>query len=60
MHVLANNSRAAKISQSVMLIVPFTVYYNWKYARYDVVFDIYHQDSLKSETRQKRGTGVGQ
>ena len=29
-----------------------------KYSRVDVVFDIYRQDSLKGETRQKRGTGV--
>ena len=37
-------------------MVHLTVYYAWKYARYDIVFNINHQDSLKSETRQKKGT----
>ena len=40
------------------VIVPHTEYFAWKYARYNVVFDINHQYSLKSETWQKRRTGV--
>ena len=42
------------------VIVPHTESHAWKYSRYDVVLDIYHQDSLKSEMQQKRGTRVCQ
>ena len=40
------------------VIVPHIETYTRKYSRVDVVFDIYPQDSLKGETRQKRGTGI--
>ena len=40
------------------MIVPHIESCAQKYSRVDVVFDIYRQDSLKGETRQKRGTGV--
>ena len=51
-------SRAAKKSDGYTsgVIVPHTESYAWKYSKYDVVFEIYHQDSLKSETQQKRRT----
>ena len=45
---------------AAVVIVPPTESYAWKYSRYDVVFDIYHQDTLKCETWQKRGTRVHQ
>ena len=32
--------------------------YSTKYKRTDIVFDVYHQSSLKAETRSKRGRGV--
>ena len=43
MHDLANNSRTAKTKSNCYtaeVIVPLTVYHAWKYARYDVVFNI--------------------
>ena len=40
------------------VIVPHIESCAQKYSRVDVVLDIYSQDSLKGETRQKRGTGV--
>ena len=45
----ANSSRAAKRSDGYGpgVAVPLIESYIWKYHRY-VVFDIYHQDSLKS------------
>ena len=40
------------------IIIPHIESYARKHSRIDVVFDIYWPDSLKGETRQKRGTGV--
>lgn len=40
------------------VITPYVDSYAERYTRVDVVFDIYRQDSLKSETRQKRGSGA--
>jgi len=34
------------------------IYYDGKYGRVDIVFDVYKKSSLKSETRTKRGQGI--
>ena len=56
----ANSPGATKTfdDYAAEVIVPHIESYARKYPRVDVVFDIYRQDSLKGETRQKRGTGV--
>jgi len=39
-------------------IMPTVQHYANKYNRTDIIFDIYEEGSLKSETRSKRGVGV--
>ena len=39
-------------------VLPTIQAYSTKYNRTDIVFDVYHQSSLKAETRSKRGRGV--
>ena len=40
------------------VIVPHIKTCAERYSRVDVVFDVYREDSLKAETRQKRGSAV--
>ena len=40
------------------VIVPYIESYAQRHSRIDVVFDVYYDDSLKGETRKKRGTGA--
>jgi hypothetical protein len=42
------------------VIVPCIESYAQRHSRIDVVFDVYYDDSLKGETRKKRGTGARQ
>ena len=39
-------------------VLPTIQAYSTKYNRTDIVFDVYHQSSLKAEIRSKRGRGV--
>ena len=39
-------------------IIPKVEYYDARYERVDIVFDIFKKSSLKSETRSKRGQGI--
>ena len=39
-------------------ILPKVEYYSTKYKRTDIIFDVYHQSSLKSEARSQRGKAV--
>ena len=39
-------------------VLPTIQAYSTKYNRTDIVFDVYHQSSLKAEIRSKRGSGV--
>ena len=54
------NAYSSKAAETFDGIVPQGESYARKYSQYDVVFDVYHQDSLKRETGQKRRTGVHQ
>lgn len=38
-------------------IIPKVMFYSSEYRRTDIVFDVYKQPSLKSETRSQRGSG---
>ena len=40
------------------VIVPCIEWYAQRRSRIYVVFDVYYDDSLKGETRKKRGTGA--
>ena len=51
------NASAPEISKSFDDILSKVMFYSSKYHRTDIVFDVYKQQSLKSETISKRGSG---
>ena len=39
-------------------ILPKVEYYSTKHKRTDIIFDVYHESSLKAEARYKRGKAI--